>query len=507
MTPIGRRGFLASAASAMWAARCGSAWAKAPSGLIVDTSHGKTRGRADNGIRVFTGIPYGWAHRFSAPRPAARWAGVLDATGLAAVAPQAPGMVKYAGTVSEDCLHLNIWAPEHPGPHPVLVYIHGGGNETGWSGETGTAGDRFAANGVVCVTVNYRLGALGFLELGELLGQEHAGSANNAMRDLVLALRWVQANIAGFGGDPARVTIAGESAGGKNVGTLMGIPLTDGLYSGAALFSGGAQTVHNSAEARAFAALFVQKLGGVERLRTVSVDAIIAAQLVAKAAWPHNFPFRPLIDGHLLPYIPLARIYAGDGPRVPIMIGSNADESRLFLPPAVANAPLSQQHVSHESMARMAALDQAYAHAFPHLSTTERHWRLLTAEEYGMPCLRIAEGHAARGGPVYRYRLTYPAPGGRFAGHSPHALDLPFTFDHLADPGFKAFFGLSAADQPMADAMHQAMVRFVHDGRPAAPGLPIWERYEATTRQTVIWNRAPTLESDPDRAERLLWQA
>ena len=162
--------------------------------------------------------------------------------------------------------------------------------------------------------------------------------------------------------------------------------------------------------------------------------------------------------------------------------------------------------MSNASMDRMAALDMAYARAFPSLSAAERHWRLLTAEEYGMPCLRIAEGHADRGAAVYRYLFSYPAPGGPFAGHSPHALDVAFTFDHVTQPGAKAFFGLSSADQPLADAMHGAMTAFVKTQRPVGPGLPQWQRFDRAHRQTMLLSRSPTLASDPDRVERLLWE-
>lgn len=479
-------------------------WAAIPADVVA-TSHGRVRGRVDGGVRIFTGIPYGRAARFGAPRPAARWSGVLEATGLAPVAPQIPGMMPLIGKMSEDCLHLNIWAPAKAGQYPVLFYIHGGANETGWSGEPLTAGERFAANGVVCVTVNYRLGALGFLDVGALLGKAYAGSANNAMRDLMLALRWVQANIAGFGGDPRKVTIAGGSAGGKNVGTLMGMPAADGLYAQVAQFSGGGQTVHAKADASAFARLFAEKLGGADRLLTASVEDILAAQGQAKAAWPHNFPFRPVVDGALLPSVPLARIRSGAGRAVPMLIGTNADESRLFVSAVQAAEPLRPQSVANESMARMEVLDRAYAAAFPDLSDAERHCRLLTAEEYGMPCQRIAEGHAARGAKVFRYRLAYPAPGGPFRGHTPHAFDTPFAFDHLNLPGLSAFFGLSAKDQPMADAMHMAVVNFVRSGRPSAPTLPEWRPYTPDLRDTMVLDRASALVADPDRDERLIW--
>ncbi|MBW8841658.1 MAG: carboxylesterase/lipase family protein [Sphingomonadales bacterium] len=505
MTFIDRRAFLALAATSPIAARAAAAGVGADP-LVVPTGSGLVRGRSKDDVRVFTAIPYGAAARFAAPTAAPAWRGIRDATGPAAVAPQPPGFVPFAGTKSEGCLQLNIWAPALPGRYPVLFWIHGGGNETGWSGDASIAGDRFAAHGVVCVTANYRIGALGFAEMGELLGPSYAGSANNGVRDLVLALGWVRANIAAFGGDPGRVTIAGESAGGKNVATLMGVPAADRLYANAAIFSGGGQTVHTPQQAREFARLFAAKLGGVEKLRTAPVQAILAAQAAAKTAWPRNFPFRPMTGTTLLPKTPLERIAAAGCRPVPMLIGTNADESRVFLPAASAGGAFPEQNVSNESMERMAVLDAAYARAFPDLSVAERHWRLLTAEEYGMPCLRIADRHADRGAAVYRYRLTYPAPGGPFAGHSPHVLDVPFTFDHVTQPPFAGFFGLSAADQPLADAMHRAVIGFVHSRVPAAPGLPTWQRYDRTHRQTMVFSRSPALVSDPDRTERLIWE-
>ncbi|WP_206245362.1 carboxylesterase/lipase family protein [Novosphingobium terrae] len=475
-----------------------------PQALTIATTLGRVQGAAQGDIRLFTGIPFGRAARFAAPRPAPRWQGVLAATEPAHVAPQSanPSMT---GTMSEDCLQLNIWAPSTPGPHPVLVYIHGGGNEGGWSGEAPTAGDRFARDGVVCVTVNYRLGALGFLETGALLGPAYRGSGNNGLRDQLLALRWVQANIAAFGGDPRRVTIAGESAGGKNVGSLMGLPAADGLYAQAAMFSGGGETVHTMAEAEAFARVYAEKLGGQNRLLTASMAEILAAQHQARTSWPRNFPFRPVVDGALMPMVPLERMRSGKAPGVPLLIGSNADEGRMFLPADRADQPLSPQAISNAAMAQIADLDRGYAQAFPDLSAAQRHWRLLTAEEYGMPCLRIALAHAGRGASVFRYRLTYPAPGGPFKGYTPHVLDVPFTFDHVTVPAFARFFGTSAADQPMADRMHAAMVSFVAQGRPVAAGLPDWGRFDTAGRATMVLDHQSALVADPDRAERLLW--
>jgi para-nitrobenzyl esterase len=356
----------AAALASFGAARAGPVRAD-PQALTITTTLGQILGQAQDNIRVFTGIPFGRAARFAAPLPAPRWQGVLAATSPAHVAPQIAGQ-PMAGEMSEDCLQLNVWAPSTPGPHPVLVYIHGGGNEGGWSGDAGTAGDRFARDGVVCVTVNYRLGALGFLETGALLGKAYRGSGNNGVRDQLLALRWVQANIAAFGGDPRRVTIAGESAGGKNVGSLMGVPAADGLYAQAAMFSGGAQTVHTMAEAEAFARVYAEKLGGADRLLTASVADSLAAQQAARQAWPRNFPFRPVVDGAFMPMVPLERISSGGAPHVPLLIGSNADEGRMFLPADRADQPLASRAISNVSMEQIADLDRRYAQAFPDLS-------------------------------------------------------------------------------------------------------------------------------------------
>ncbi len=272
------------------------------------------------------------------------------------------------------------------------------------------------------------------------------------------------------------------------------------------VFSGGAQTVHIPATAAIFANAVVARLGGVERLLVAPFPALVEAQVAARKGWPQGLPFRPTVDGAFLPQAPLARVIEGRAPRVPLLTGSNANESRLFLNEVQASRPIWSQSVSTEPMPRMTALNRAYARAFPELTDAQRHWRLLTAEEYGMPTLRLAEAHAARGAPVWRYRLALPAPGGPYKGHSPHVLDLPLTFDHVTLPSMAQMFGLSAADQPIAEAWHEAMVAFVKGGAPGSPGMPAWPRFDATTRATMVFDRVSTVENDPDGAERLLWQ-
>jgi para-nitrobenzyl esterase len=339
-----------------------------------------------------------------------------------------------------------------------------------------------------------------------VLGRGYAGSGNNGLRDLVLGLRWVKDNIAAFGGDPRAVTLAGESSGARNVCALMGTPAADGLYARAMVFSGGAHTVHTPEEAAMFASAVVTRLGGAERLLVAPFPALVEAQVLARRGWPRNLPFRPTVDGAFLPQVPLARIAQGKAPRVPLLAGSNANESRLFLNEAQAGRPLWSQSVSNEPMARMAALNRAYARAFPEWTDAQRHWRLLTAEEYGMPTLQLAEAQAAHGAPVWRYRLAWPAPGGPYKGHSPHVLDLPLTFDHVTLPSMAQMFGLSAADQPIAEAWHMAIVSFVKGGAPASAGMPAWPRFNSQARATMVFDRVSVVENDPDAVERLIWQ-
>jgi para-nitrobenzyl esterase len=235
------------------------------------------------------------------------------------------------------------------------------------------------------------------------------------------------------------------------------------------VFSGGAQTINLPGDAQTFAEAVTRRLGGRERLLVAPFPAIVAAQAAVRRAWPRGLPFRPTLDGRFMPMVPLFRVARGQAPRVPLLIGSNADESRLFLTETQAARPLNSQSVANETMARMAALDQAYARAFPDLSGAERHWKLLTAEEYMMPGLRLARTHAAHGNPVWRYRMDLPAPGGPNKGSTPHVLDVPLTFDHVTLPIAGQMFGFSAAQQPMADAWHGAVLAFVRAGRPDRP--------------------------------------
>ena len=249
---------------------------------VVATPTGRVRGECLAGCRVFRGVPFAEAPvgalRFRPPVRMKAWAGVRDATRFAA-APLQTGANGVAQ--SEDCLHLNVWAPEGKGPFPVYVWIHGGGFTGGHSFEPTYDGSGFALEGVVCVTVGYRLGVFGFLDLEPALGTSYAGSANNGLRDLIAALEWVKGNIAAFGGDPGRVTVGGESAGAKLADILLGVPAAKGLFQQGISESGGAERVWPHATAKGIGAGFAEdwkKTGAGEGLLRVAGEKLLPVQ-------------------------------------------------------------------------------------------------------------------------------------------------------------------------------------------------------------------------------------
>ena len=309
------------------------------------------RGRVESGVASFLGIPYAappfGPNRMLPPQPVPAWAGERDATAFGPTVPKGDYPPQYAALFpeevipGEDCLNLNVWTPgAGAGGLPVLVWIHGGSFMNG-SGSVGAYdGAAFARDGVVCVTINYRLAAEGFLFLGD-------GIANLGLLDQLAALRWVQENIAAFGGDPGRVTVAGESAGAMSVTTLLSMPLAAGLFGQAIAQSGAGAHTLTADEGLMVAGYLAEALGvppDRDSIRAVPLDKLVqaASDLVVEvqttpdpARWGQLtlslLPFAPTVDGSVVPAAPLASLRAGQGGNVPLLIGSNRDEARLFL--------------------------------------------------------------------------------------------------------------------------------------------------------------------------------
>ncbi len=482
---------------------------------LVTTPLGRLRGiSSPEAIRNFRGIPFAQPPvgplRFRPPQPPKPWSGIRDATRFApaAMQPEEPSISQ-----SEDCLYLNVWAPSTPGPHPVFVWIHGGGYTGGQAFAPIFDGSAFAREGIVLVTVAYRLGVFGFMDLAPLLGPEYADSGNNALRDLVAALRWVQGNISAFGGDPARVTIGGESAGAKATAALMGIPEARSLFQSAISESGGGERILTSAQAaevsHTFGDLWQHSHSPSASARSFSdllsapARSLIDIQQRVIAASEIHFPFRPEIEpgipGTLLPARPVDLVATGTSKGKRLLLGTNRDENALFLGPHPPADPAAHD-LGNLPLPRFSEALGHYAALYPDMPADQRRIRAVTAEEYWVPSVRLADAHTRAGGTAWMYRFDYAGTTGRLANEAYHSLDLGFVWQKLnqadaSDP----------AAQRLAGSMHTAWCAFVRGEAPSAPDLPTWPVYIPGTRPTLILSAHSHIEQRPFEDELRLW--
>ncbi len=493
---------------------------------VVRTTGGAVRGvdGAVPGVTAFRGIPYAAPPvgplRLRPPQPPPPWSGERDGGVAGPVAPQRPGPLERTfggyGRMDEDCLTANVWTPgADPGAaRPVLVWIHGGGFTTGTGSIPWYDGSRLAARGdVVVVTFNYRLGALGFLHLGDLGGEAWAGSGNTGLLDQVAALRWVAENIAAFGGDPDRVTVFGESAGAMSIATLLAMPEATGLFFRAILQSGGGTFVQDRPTATALAASVLDELGvphdDLSRLTDIPVEAVLEAQAVAGGRRGGvGLAFVPVVDGATLPSAPEAALATGVAADVAVLAGSNRDEMRLFS--AVAPDAFSAADDA-EVLRKVAALPDvgpdgaatilaAYRRHDPELSPTDLHVMVHTDHAFRRPVQRLAGLQASVGGAAWVYWFTWASPimGGWLGSF--HALEIPFVFDNLGQPNVEVMTGGEDV-QVLADAMSDAWLAFARGGDPG------WPRYDPTgDRATMRFDLPSEVLTDPDRALRQAWE-
>ena len=476
-----------------------------PAPSRVQTPGGALRGESAGGVRVFRGVPFAEPpvrdKRYRAPEKRQPWSGERDATRFAAAAVQ-PGAAKLPQ--SEDCLYLNVWAPEGKGPFPVFVWIHGGGFTGGYSFAPLFDGTGFAREGIIVVTVGYRLGVLGFLDLGPLLGAEYAGSGNNALRDLMAALQWVQANIGAFGGDPARVTVGGESAGAKLTGLLMGTPSAQPLFQQMISESGGAERAwavdKATAVARGFGDTWKATQGKEPAdLRSAPAEALMQAQVKLMDTWPQHFPLRCELDGTLLPRLPVETIAGGSTRGKRLLIGTNRDESALFIGPHPEHDATAAD-LGNLSVARFASVYEKYKTVYPKMSDEQRRIRALTAEEYWVPSLRVVDAHVKGGGSAWMYRLDFAPTSGRYKGEAYHSFDLELVWDK-PDKDID-----NAAEQAaLARQVHAAWAAFIRGEAPGGAGLPSWPQYDGEKRTTMVLETHSHVELKPQEAELRLW--
>lgn len=463
---------------------------------VVGTTHGPVRGSAAAGVLAFLGVPYAAAPvgelRFRPPAPPDAWAEPRDCTAHGPTAPQPPPegpvsvLLPHVLVPGDDYLNLNVWTADTEGSRPVMVFIHGGAFTSGSGSIPTYDGSQFARDGVVLVTINYRLGADGFLWLG-------AGTANLGLLDQIAALEWVRDNIASFGGDPGNVTVFGESAGAMSVCTLLAMPGAAGLFRRAIAQSGAAQCVL-SADTAARLGRSLCELLGVEATReavaAVPVPRLLSAQAqlaldVAGETDPLRWgedaarnimPFEPVVDGDVLPRAPEGAVAAGASAAVDLLIGTNTDEGNLFFVPTDVTLQADEEALARVARARCypPAVVEAYRAAQPTATPGQLISALMTGEFYRAPALELALSHP--GTCVYEFAWRSPAFDGRMGAC--HALELPFVFDTLNDPGYTALLGDEPAQQ-VADAMHRAWIAF------ATTGDPGWPSYDATNRTAM----------------------
>jgi para-nitrobenzyl esterase len=512
--------------------------------LIRQTAAGAVRGHREGGVLSWKGIPFAAApvgdRRFRRPTAPTPWHDLRDATRYGPMAPQKvlrSMEVDPSIPISEDCLSLNVWAPRGARPgrargdgagKPVMVWIHGGGYFQGSTGQRYYDARHLAENGdVVVVTVNYRLGVLGFVDFSSLSASAgsssfgHGFDSNVGLRDQIFALEWVRENIAAFGGDPDNVTLFGESAGGASVIALMASPLATGLFHRAIAQSAPVTSVYGQPRAASVARRFLEIVGiepeHAQRLRDLDpLDLVEAgAELIHEVSGrvPGTLAMAPVQGDDVLPDAPLTVFSEGRAPRIPLIIGTNHDESSFF---KLMRSPLLP--ITTESVERMfveiaadrpefegagARITGAYP-AYPRRRTPAEVSR---DAGFRMPSIWLAEAHS-RFAPTWMYRFDHATPLLRVTGiGATHAAELAYVFGSFAPRGKEIVFGLGGRPEALrvSARMQARWLAFANGRAPDVESAPEWPTYDENARRTLIIDRDDAVVDDPDAEIREAW--
>ncbi|WP_332855684.1 carboxylesterase/lipase family protein [Duganella sp. S19_KUP01_CR8] len=477
-----------------WLALLLSGWVLAAQAAPVMTADGAVAGRRQDGVDVYRGIPFAlppvgeW--RWRPPQPALAWQGVRDASKFAPACMQhgvsMPGETPPA--VSEDCLYLNLWAPPRRAGQrlPVIVWIHGGGYANGSAAMPLYHGDRLARKGVLVVTIAYRLGALGFLAHPALSAESpHRSSGNYGLMDQIAALEWVRRNIAAFGGDPGRVTIAGQSAGAMAVSALLASPRARGLFQRAIAQSGGIFEPLQLAPGYLLANAERDGASYMNSLGATTLDAmrlLPAGRLIGGGA---GVVTHPVIEPDVLPMSPYEAYVQGRYQDVPLLLGSNAEEARALVDVTAVRADRFEADIT----ASVGALPQALPAAYPHATDAEAREGRLGLERdlrFGWDMWAWARLAQAGRSPVYYYsfaqRPPFPAASVHAGWGASHYAELWYMFDHLG----QAPWAWARADRKLAAAMSRYWVNFAATGDPNGSGVPHWPAFRGAAGQVQL---------------------
>jgi para-nitrobenzyl esterase len=406
-------------------------------------------------------------------------------------------------------LYLNVCAPEGTPPEggwPVLFWLHGGAYMMGYGEQVGE-GEEFARAGIVVVTVNYRLGALGFLHLGGVFGEAEEDAGVCGLLDQIAALRWVRANIASFGGDPERITVYGVSAGAKSVGNLMGSPVSAGMFAQAISSSGGADHVATPEAGKAVALRLLDELGchDLAELRSLPGKDFIDAQERILPGLTGLWLWRPTRHPRVLPELPLDRIARGSAAGVRLLIGSNSNEGStysLMMGAETVTAPADDVLAGTFGREGAQRLLETYISSRDLPDLTAAKVAALGDERYGVPTQRLADAHSFHG-PVYRYRIDIAAPGVPEQLDGGHGTETTMAWKTPL-PLFAEATDVNPARERAALLIHRCWVRFVHDGVADADG-PEWPPYGPELRPVLVFREDTDLVLDPRPDERKAW--
>ena len=500
--------------------------------VVAQTRQGKVEGSVENGQLVFRGIPYAAPPtgplRWQAPRPAAAWTGSRSAREFGPVSPQNPlpgtdvmAALSAAEPQDEDCLYLNVWTPGlDDAARPVMVWIHGGAFLIGSGSEKMYRDNTLVPRGdVVLVTLNYRLGAFGFLNLRELTGGKIPATGCEGLLDQVAALGWVRDNIASFGGDPDNITVFGESAGAMSIGDLMGMPAARGCFGKAILESGGANTVGTLEDgvsaARELCGILGMTRPDPDALLALSTRRILDAQqqltLLMRRRENRLTPLQPVVDGEVLPDIPLEAIRKGSAAGIRTLAGTNRDEFKLFnfMDPAFRRMDEALMLRRLRDLIPAEHVDgvvAAYRKGREGRGEAAGPGDILTAVQsdfmFRIPVLRLVEAQGSNGQPAFNYLFSWESPAIKGALGSCHTLEIGFVFGNC-DP---SFCGKGPEVEALSRKIRDAWTAFARTGDPSCESLGTWRPY-GPTRSTMVLDRTCRMEEALREEERRAWDA